>query len=145
MKFDMQIEGLDELTKKIDRMALETQEKIGLALVEAAFRIQREAKSAIARSPADPRTGHSYPGNAPKTQTGVLVNSIYVDVDRTGGQVSGVTVGTDLKYGQYLEFGTKTIKPRPWLVPAFEAMKPKNLEAFKSAMFTLVKDAGRSA
>jgi HK97 gp10 family phage protein len=145
MKFEFQIEGMEELSKKLDRIAIDAGDKLGLALIEAGFRIQREAKQQISKSPANPRTGHSYPGNAPKTQTGTLVNSIYVNVERDGGRVGTVTVGTDLKYGQFLEFGTKRMAARPWLVPAFEATREKNMEAFKNAVFTLVKDAGRAA
>ena len=145
MKFELEIEGMDALGKKLDRLEILAKEKLGLALIEVGLRVQRTAKQMIAASPANPQTGHSFAGNAPKTQTGTLINSIYVNTERKEGRISGVVVGTDLKYGQFLEFGTKHMAARPWLVPAFESTKAKNMEAFQNAVFTLIKDAGRAA
>lgn len=63
------------------------------------------------------------PGAAPNTDTGRLVNSIFVEAD-SGGFIGhrrrGIFVGTNVKYGRWLEFGTKVMKARPWLWPAIE-------------------------
>ncbi len=53
------------------------------------------------------------PGNAPNTDTGRLVSSINTEVVS-----DGVLVGTNLQYGKHLEFGTKKMDARPWLIPA---------------------------
>lgn len=57
----------------------------------------------------------SPPGFPPNTDTGVLVNSIFTRVDRRRLEAF---VGTNIPYGKYLEYGTKEMKPRPWLLPA---------------------------
>jgi phage gpG-like protein len=52
----------------------------------------------------------SSPGDPPNADTGRLIQSIKVEKDGLA-----YLVGTNLKYGAYLEFGTKDIAPRPWL------------------------------
>jgi len=59
----------------------------------------------------------SKPGDAPNTDTGRLVQSIRMEF--TDGGATAL-VGTNLKYGAYLEFGTRTMAPRPWLSRAFK-------------------------
>jgi len=49
-------------------------------------------------------SGPSRPGEFPHADTGRLRNSIFGDVDEK--ELSG-TVGTNLKYGLYLEYGTR--------------------------------------
>lgn len=68
----------------------------------------------------------SKPNFPPNTNTGTLVKSIRWFVDKaklTGG------VGTDLKYGKHLEFGTMNMAPRPWLRPVVREWKQK-IEGF---------------
>lgn len=55
----------------------------------------------------------SAPGESPATDTGILANSITYEVGRTGHKIY-CKVGTSLKYGYWLEYGTKNIKPRPF-------------------------------
>lgn len=63
----------------------------------------------------------SAPGEPPTPDTGTLRNSIGTEyVDGAG------YVGTHLKYGRYLEYGTETIKPRPWMSTVADWAK-KNL------------------
>jgi len=57
----------------------------------------------------------SAPGEPPASNTGRLVNSIQTVYDTKN--LTG-TVGTSVEYGGYLEFGTQTIEPRPFLRPA---------------------------
>ena len=57
----------------------------------------------------------SAPGSAPNTDTGALVSSIAVEMDKNKPEAE---VGSNLDYGAYLEFGTKDMDPRPWLSPA---------------------------
>jgi phage gpG-like protein len=54
----------------------------------------------------------SSPGEPPYKQTGRLRSSITHEV-QPGGRV--VRIGTNLKYGLYLEVGTARMSPRPWL------------------------------
>jgi HK97 gp10 family phage protein len=57
----------------------------------------------------------SAPGSAPNTDTGALVSSISVEMDKNKPEAE---VGSNLDYASYLEFGTKDMDPRPWLSPA---------------------------
>lgn len=133
--------GFDELQRRLAAMPDAANAEIGTALIEAGFNIQRVAKRSIQRSPADPKTGRSSPGNAPKTDTGTLVNSIYVDPGKS--EKPTVFVGTNLLYGKHLEHGTKDIDARPWLQPAFEQTKQANLKLIIARMRAVVKRAGK--
>lgn len=72
---------------------------------------------------------------APKNDTGHLRDSIFARVVPGG---LSAEVGTDVKYGAYLEFGTRRMAARPWLHPAFEAAKhrvrTRLREALRSAL-----------
>lgn len=55
----------------------------------------------------------SQPGEPPRKQTGRLRASVAYEVDP---EAMSARVGTNVKYGKYLELGTKRgIAPRPWL------------------------------
>jgi HK97 gp10 family phage protein len=69
------------------------------------------------------QTRSSAPGEAPAVQTGNLVRSIASDKPRALTR----DVGTNVKYGVYLEFGTRKMAPRPFLKPALK----KSLRAIK--------------
>lgn len=63
----------------------------------------------------------SAPGLAPNTDTGGLVKSIAVEMDKEKIEAE---VGSNLDYASWLEFGTKrNLSPRPWLEPALDAHK----------------------
>ena len=64
----------------------------------------------------------SAPGQAPATDTGFLLSSIYYERNTP----LSATVGSRLAYAYYLEFGTLRIAPRPAWLPATE----KNREKF---------------
>jgi HK97 gp10 family phage protein len=76
----------------------------------------------------------SKPGFPPNSDTGTLARSVRWDLDSSKNQ--GV-VGTNLKYGAWLEFGTKDMEPRPWLLPAYV----KNLKNIISNFQDAVKKA----
>ena len=89
-------------------------EKVG-ALVE------RQAKINVSKS-----TGH------PQVQTGRLRSSIMHEVGQ--GEVS---IGTNVVYGKYLEFGTSRMPPYPWLFPAVEMKRKDIIDTLKSKEFTV--------
>ena len=72
------------------------------------------------------RTLHarSEPGETPAVQTGTLRRSIQVDFGESFlGPYANVGPGTvaggdALKYAKFLEFGTRKMAPRPYMVPA---------------------------
>ena len=64
----------------------------------------------------------SAPGEAPASDTGVLKSHIVAEVDKN--TLTGI-VESRAKYSHFLEFGTRKMKPRPFMFPAFEENKPK--------------------
>lgn len=78
----------------------------------------------------------SRPGSAPNTDTGRLVQSIKFDFQK-GGTVG--RVGTNLKYGKDLEFGTKKMKARPWLSSAITEVSKQIADIFKRSMTNAIK------
>lgn len=84
--------------------------------------IQRGPKTGIVYDKTGPRRTHqaSAPGQPPASDTGRLANSITAEID---GKQATITAETE--YAAPLEFGTRTIEPRPFMVPAMEQERPK--------------------
>lgn len=79
----------------------------------------------------------SKPGDAPNTDTGRLVSSIQIEV--TG---KTVFVGSTLQYASYLEFGTRSMLPRPWLFPAVESNRRQIEKLIKKELDIESRKAG---
>ena len=65
----------------------------------------------------------SLPGNPPAPDTGNLrENTIRYEVHSEGKEIYGIVGSTqkDPDYSTYTEYGTKKMKPRPWLRPAMK-------------------------
>ncbi len=87
----------------------------------------------------------SMPGQPPAIDLGHLRTSITGDVTVKAGNVIGkvgvdddyiaakAPVGTDIKYGLYLEVGTSKMAPRPYLRPALKRTKRKVDKIFRMA------------
>ena len=128
-----QIQGVRELEITLGAMAGALPSQIDKAARQTALAIQRHAVKSIQRGKPrgitykkyKPKRTHtaSAPGQAPASDTGRLAGSILPP-----RQISrGYSVGTNLDYGRYLEFGTRRIAERPWLRPAVDAERPKFL------------------
>lgn len=79
----------------------------------------------------------SAPGNPPAPDTGNLRNSINYEIQKDEYKVTGI-VGTTQKnppYGQFLEYGTLKMAPRPWLRPAMR----KNNEFIRKSISETIK------
>jgi HK97 gp10 family phage protein len=126
------------------------------AAVEEAIRVgatlvANDARRAVARGP---KTGRLYqrggvthqasaPGEAPATDTGRLVSSIVADVERTPNGPVGVVVARTA-YATYLEFGTRRMAPRPFMLPAFERNRARVRELIRVGIATAAQRfAGR--
>lgn len=73
----------------------------------------------------------SLPGEYPKKVLGWLRKNILWEYDK----VKKVgRVGTPVKYGKYLELGTRRMRPRPWLSQAFKE--------FQNGITTILKSKG---
>ena len=77
----------------------------------------------------------SEPGDPPHKQTGTLLKSVAYELVTVADKTIA-RVGTNLKYGRFLELGTKKMKPRPWLRRALTE-KTAAVEAILRAPFNL--------
>jgi HK97 gp10 family phage protein len=138
------IEGMEELKRNLDHLA----KKYGEATIDAAHAganlVKSEAQASMQRVSAGEEairyraqdSGEStqrvvtvsLPGDAPNTDTGRLIGSIAVEVSP-----SGIFVGTSVPYGAHLEYGTRRMPARPWLVPAMEKKRGAIKRLFQKA------------
>lgn len=126
----MRLTGTDELRRALREFGINADREIAQIVngtaqnirTHAIKSIQRGTKSGIVYEKTSPKRTHkaSAPGEAPATDTGLLANSIQADIE--GRQA---TVFTDLEYAPWLEFGTQSIEPRPFMFPAMEKERPK--------------------
>ena len=126
------ITGDRELLRKINKLSVNLQQAAEEAVYETAQAVRSAAIKSIQKvSAGDVVTrqgqgGRQYqhvaskPGDAPNTDTGALVRSIQV---QPVAPSETIFVGTSLEYGKHLEFGTRGMEARPWLMPAAEAHK----------------------
>lgn len=134
----VEIKGLKEVQDAIRAYQGDISKQLGLIVNAAALESVNDVKKAIQ---GPPKTGRKYqrgtvvhqasaPGQAPATDTGFLVSSIYNE-DR--GYLSKA-IGSRLPYAFYLEFGTRRMAPRPAWIPAVERAIPKMLKRVNIAI-----------
>lgn len=145
MMFSHKITGAEKIKKNLklfQKIAIASQVE---AIQKATFLVHEKAVKSIQSSSSgkpsiryEPKRGVvvSKPGKAPNTDTGRLVQSIQVDFKKGGleGQV-----GTNLKYGAWLEFGTENMKARPWLSRAVKSSKKQIEKIFSKAVDKAIK------
>ena len=93
-------------------------------------RIQRGPKSGVTYLRGSVAHVASAPGEAPATDTGTLASSIAYR------RVADLTaeIESRLDYATYLEFGTRSIAPRPSWVPTIEEMRPEFVRRVEAAI-----------
>lgn len=113
-------------------------------LTRAAIRLQAEMKNVQQRTPRtgkrDPKHVRSQPGTPPARQDGTLINRIAHNGASAANLVA--RAGTNLRYGRWLEFGTGTMAPRPWVFVALQKARPKLTEDFKTAARAALRSGG---
>jgi hypothetical protein len=82
----------------------------------------------------------SAPGEPPAVDSGALRASVTYDVARTP-QGWEARVGTPMRTGRLLEFGTSRMRPRPWLRVALLNSRPK----FEATARRLGANGGKGA
>lgn len=126
MRIVHKITGVKSLMKKLQKLPAATIQPVKDELVASAMLVEGEAKKSM-RAPKhgreyekySPRRSHqaSKAGEPPAIDTGGFVNSIHHYASQKGMVID---VGTNDERGPWFEFGTKTMKKRPWLSPAFK-------------------------
>jgi phage gpG-like protein len=82
----------------------------------------------------------SFEGDPPNSDKGRLVQSIKFDF--INGGLTGL-VGTNLKYGAWLEFGTKNMQARPWLQPSVQLASLAIGKIFETNLSSTIKDIAK--
>lgn len=149
--FHYSLTGPKKLKTQLEALVKASDPRMARAVQEATFLIHSTARKLIqdnsSGTPAvrytDGRKRNvkvSKPGDPPNTDTGRLVQSVnfnFTDKGLTG------QVGTNLRYGAYLEFGTSDMAPRPWLSAAARMSEAKIKKIFREHFSELVKESTR--
>lgn len=137
----VEINGLKEVNAALQAYGKDLGNSLALIVNAAAIEAVTDVRKAIQ---GPPKTGREYargknkdiihrasaPGEAPATDTGGLVISIYNE-DR--GKYAKA-IGSRLPYAYYLEFGTFKMDKRPSWIPAVERAIPKMLKRIDIAI-----------
>jgi HK97 gp10 family phage protein len=134
------IQNLKGFIKKLEKRLVKNPEKHLKHLVQRSTSLVEETVLDSIRSGGtgityqkyNPRRQHtaSAEGEPPATDTGFLVGSISSNVKKRGTSVVGQIIAS-APYAPHLEFGTSTIRPRPFMQPALERNRPKIKRIFK--------------
>jgi HK97 gp10 family phage protein len=137
VKISASTTGGEQVIKNLQKYGSEKEKRVQGAIDLTAQLVRTDAIRSMKSSPASgdtykrrtvSHTASSTP-NPPRIDTGRLANSIKALV----GKLEAF-VGTNVKYGPHLEFGTRNMDPRPWLFPAFERQRRNFLNRLKEAM-----------
>lgn len=137
----VEIKGLKEVNAALQAYGKDLGASLELVVNAGALEAVTDVRKAIQ---GPPKTGKEYrrgknrdivhrssaPGEAPATDTGTLVSSIYNE-DR--GKYSKA-IGSRLAYAYFLEFGTFKMAQRPSWLPAVERVMPKMLKRIDVAI-----------
>jgi len=127
-RVQLNVTGLQEMINDLRRVGASGRDVLEGVLTDLALDTHREAVRGIQGGPNsgrvyqkyNPRRTHqaSAPGQYPASDTGRLASNVIFDLPR--GNRLRSTVGTNILYGEWLEFGTSRMAARPWLVPSVE-------------------------
>lgn len=142
MTVTLKLEGTEALNRALRNLSEDAQKEVKKAVDATGLSLRGEIVKKYQRGPAtgeiyekfNPRRTHqaSAPGEAPATDTGRLANSVVTSSDIQ--EPLTVEVSTDVEYGPYLEFGTRTIAPRPNWVPSVQEETPKYIRRVEAAI-----------
>ncbi len=139
-KIDVKVSGLAVFIRNKDEWIKKKREQLIQALTESAVVVQSEARQSILKGP---KTGRIYlrrrrikhrasaPGEPPASDTGTLVRSIVIDVDKSKFTAS---VGSNVKYAPFLEQGTSRMAARPFLVRALERKRSQIVKIIQARL-----------
>lgn len=112
MKLD--VSGVNETLARLKDVAEAGLDTTRAIVAEVTSRVHEYAVDGITEGATA-----SAPGQYPKTKTGRLRSSIRMELPGDTGRAVGM-VGSDALHARFLEQGTASMEPRPWLLPSFE-------------------------
>jgi len=105
----------------------EITDSLGKKMGQVGAIVERQAKINVSKSPPE----------HPQVQTGRLRSSITHKEEISHDEIATL-IGSNVYYGNYLEFGTTRHSPYPWLFPAVEMKRQEIIETLKGKEFTVV-------
>lgn len=153
----------------VRRFSEEVQRAVAASLEAGAVLVANDAKRSIAQGP---KTGRVYeyryktnratggifpvekrsvphqasaPGQPPATDEGRLVGSIVSDAIDTKGEGLVAIVEAQTEYAKFLEYGTKRMAPRPFMLPAFERNRQRIADLIRLSIATAASRFARKA
>jgi len=120
----IKIKNKNRLISRLKNLSDASQLPVKQTVFKSALKIENDTKKLIATgsrsgviySRGGVTSRRSAPGEPPKTDTGRLVSSINKTKYNYGFEY---LVGTNVRDGGFLEFGTYKMLARPWLQPTF--------------------------
>lgn len=131
--------GLTGVEPKVRAGAIDGLNAIGLAMLNTAkSKIQRGSKSGKVYRKYNPSRIHqsSAPGQSPAADTGGLVNSGFHEMEES---TLTVNIGFAKFYAAFLEYGTRMMAKRPFLLPTVEEWRSKIAGVIKAAIKARLK------
>lgn len=108
--------AVEDLKKDIKEKAEDMKKSVRAILLRGALQIERDAKIALYQWPA--------------IKTGTLARSITHE-EKFAMNEQFFFIGTKVKYSKFVEFGTKKMRPRPYLLPAYEKNRKQIIDEIK--------------
>lgn len=140
------VTGVNEIQLALNKFAFDLDKAVDQAVRATAFAVEKTAvksinEESVGRTYRRGNITHvaSKEGDAPNTDSGRLAGSISVK------HIIGAKkayVYTPLDYGEWLEFGTERIEPRPWLEPARDEEQKGYSKRLESAIDKQIEKAG---
>ena len=115
--------ALDQYGAKAEKEIATVLDAVGTSIINGVRKQMRASKSGRTYKRGKGGRDHvaSAPGEAPAVDTGRLINS---SIYKRQVNPLQIVVGSNVKYSEYLEFGTRRIKPRPsWTLEVYAHME----------------------
>lgn len=122
----MEIDGAQSLIQQLNQLNASGRQVVEDVITNLTLETHQFAVTGIQSGPASGKVYQKYkpnrthqasaPGQYPMTDTGRLASSVKFELPQTD---LVARVGTNLKYGAFLEFGTSKMEARPWLLRSF--------------------------
>ncbi len=133
------VEGAKKIAEQLRKAGEEYDKQVRVIINRGALAIHADAVKSVLRGPKDgiiyelydPRRTHqaSAPGQPPATDKGDLARGITIITDEDG---KGARIVSKAEYSWFLEFGTVSMQPRPFMMPALDKNTPEIVRQFQA-------------
>jgi HK97 gp10 family phage protein len=116
------LRGFDALRQRLSRLARATDDACAQAAASSAAAMAEDIRRSLSPSAANARV--SAPGEPPASHSGRLRRGVRADSDGAAGSVM-VGPSTGAPYAAALEFGTRRMAARPFILPAVASFRAR--------------------